>query len=33
MWHRVGLVKAEVSEERIAFIFKVEEIHAREEKC
>jgi hypothetical protein len=33
MWRRVGLVKTGVSEERVASIFRVEEIYASEEKC
>jgi hypothetical protein len=32
MWRRVRLVKTDVSEERVASIFKVEEIYANEEK-
>jgi hypothetical protein len=26
MWHRVALLETDVSEERVAFIFKVEEV-------
>jgi hypothetical protein len=33
MWRRVGLIQADVLEECVAFIFKVEEIYASEEKC
>jgi hypothetical protein len=29
----VDLVKTDVSEERVAFIFRLEEIYASEEKC
>jgi hypothetical protein len=29
MWHRVGILLTDVSEERIASIFRVEEIHER----
>jgi hypothetical protein len=32
-WSHVGLVKTDVSEERDASIFRVEEIYAREERC
>jgi hypothetical protein len=33
MWRRVGLVKTDVSKERVASIFRIEKIYASEEKC
>jgi hypothetical protein len=33
MWRRVGLVKIDVSEKRVASIFRVEEIYESEAKC
>jgi hypothetical protein len=32
MWRRVGLVETNILEERVASIFKVEEIYANDEK-
>jgi hypothetical protein len=31
MWRREGIVKTDVSEERVAFIFRVKDIYARGE--
>jgi hypothetical protein len=33
MWHRVGLIKTDVSEGLVASVFRVEEIYASGEKC